>query len=279
MIRQLLAAALMLAPISASAARIGVGAWESPSHSMLGWIENTPALSWYYNWRPDQMYSRKPASRSVEFVPMIRDVSDVNRPIVSDTPVRTLLGFNEPDNGEPAGSRITVEKAIALWPKLEARGLRLGSPAPMQHNTFGPNSWLRRFMDQAEAKGLRVDFMAVHYYSTDGDVEAFKRWLQRVHAEYKRPIWVTEFAYVDWDRPGRISYQQNAAFAEAAIQMMESLPYIERHAWFAANPYKWHAGQPKINLVDDTLKPTPVGYAFDRTISRITRKPAIYLGN
>ncbi|OOY11371.1 hypothetical protein BMG00_16780 [Thioclava marina] len=263
----------MLMPMQSNAARIGVGAWENASYTMINWIENAPAVSWYYNWRPDQMWSKSNANRSVEFVPMIRDVADVNARIVSDTPVRTLLGFNEPDNADlKAGSAISVAKAIKLWPKLEARGLRLGSPATTQDGTLGPNSWQRRFMDEVEVRGMRVDFMAVHYYSTNGNVAEFKRWLQKVHAEYKRPIWVTEFAYVDWNRPAKVSYAQNAAFAAAAIEMMEGLAFIERHAWYAANPYQWNGRQPQINLVNDKLEPTPVGYAFDRTVSRIGRK-------
>ncbi|WP_038078728.1 glycosyl hydrolase [Thioclava pacifica] len=263
----------MLMPMQSNAARIGVGAWENASYTMINWIENAPAVSWYYNWRPDQMWSKSNAQRSVEFVPMIRDVGDVNAKIVSDTPVRTLLGFNEPDNADKsAGSAISVATAVKLWPKLEKRGLRLGSPATTQGQTLGANSWQRRFMDQVEARGMRVDFMAVHYYSTNGNVAEFKRWLQKVHAEYKRPIWVTEFAYVDWNRPSNVNYAQNAAFAEAAIEMMEGLPFVERHAWYAANPYQWNGRQPQINLVNDKLEPTPVGYAFDRTVSRIGRK-------
>ena len=38
-----------------------------------------------------------------------------------------LLGFNEPDLAEQAN--MTVEKALELWPRLEATGMRLGSPA------------------------------------------------------------------------------------------------------------------------------------------------------
>ena len=128
---------------------------------------------------------------------------------------------------------------------------------------------LAAFGTLLEARGLRVDFMAVHYYSTDGDVTAFRNWLQAVHAEYGRPIWVTEFAFIDWTRPRRADYRQNARFIAEAIAMMETLPFVERHAWFAANPYPWAGAAPRINLVSDTLEPTPVGQAFLRTISRL----------
>ncbi len=110
--------------------------------------------------------------------------------------------------------------------------------------------------------------MAVHYYSTNGNVAEFKRWLRQVHAEYKRPIWVTEFAYVDWNNPARVTYGQNAKFARDAIAMMDGLPFVERHAWFAANPYSWGGTVPQINLLTDDLSPTPLGQAFWDTLKR-----------
>lgn len=256
--------------LPAAAEKVGVGAWENASKTTLDWIEGRSGLSWYYNWRTDHIWHKGGTSRTVEFVPMIHSAKDVGKRIVSSRRVKALLGFNEPDqkNGKHQAG-LSVKQAVALWPKLEKRGLRLGSPATTQGQTFGKTSWQRRFMDEVEARGLRVDFMAVHYYSTDGDVQAFRRWLQRVHAEYQRPIWVTEFAMIDWRRPAAVTHEQNARFAEAAITMMERLPYVERHAWFAANPYPWKGKAPRINLVDANLKPTPVGHAFDRALARV----------
>lgn len=74
-----------------------------------------------------------------------------------------ILGFNEPD--ERSQSALSVDEAIALWPELMATSARLGSPATTTPGTLGKQSWLGRFMKQADAADLRVDFMAVHYYS------------------------------------------------------------------------------------------------------------------
>ena len=270
---------LLLMALPAQAEKAGIGAWENSRYTMLDWIEGAPALGWYYNWRTDQIWTKGRRKRSVEFVPMIHGAKDVRKKIESDLPVTTLLGFNEPDgNGGDPQAGLSVEKAVALWPKLEARGLRLGSPATTQGGTLGRNSWQRRFMNQVEAKGLRVDFMAVHYYSRNGDVAAFRKWLEAVHAEYRRPIWVTEFAYIDWGRPGAVTYAQNAAFAEAAILMMERLPFVERHAWFAANPYEWRGRVPQVNLMSDSLRLTQVGQAFERTLRRVAARQVADLG-
>lgn len=253
---------------SANAQMAGVGAWENKAFTTLSWIENQKGLKWYYNWRMDQIHTRKAQRRRVEFVPMIHSARNVDDPIRSSRPVRALLGFNEPDGrGGKHQAGMSVAEAISLWPKLEAHGLRLGSPATTQFGTLGRKSWLGRFMAEVERRDLRVDFMALHYYSPDGDVTAFRNWLVEVHTAYKRPIWVTEFALIDWNRPNRATYEANAKFAYEAIRMMETLPFVERHAWFAANPYPWKGNTPRINLVDNQMVHTALGKVFDDVLS------------
>ena len=275
----IMAIGLIFLATFASAQKAGIGAWENPSYTMLGWIEKTPALGWYYNWRTDQIQTRSGERRRVEFVPMIHSAKDVNKRIRSNLPVRNLLTFNEPDGPGSHQSGLSVAQAVALWPKLERRGLRLASPATTRNGTLGRNSWQRRFMNEVEARGLRVDFMAVHYYSTNGSMNEFERWLRAVHAEYGRPIWVTEFAYVDWRRPNKATYEKNAKFAQAAILMMERLPFVERHAWFAANPYSWEGSVWQVNLVDNNLKSTPVGASFDKALSQIASRALASVSN
>ena len=177
----------------------------------------------------------------------------------------TLLGFNEPNKSDQAN--MTVQQAIDLWPQMMATGKRLGSPATTTGGTLGEDSWLDRFMEQASAKNYRVDFIAVHYYSDNPDVSAFKAFLEAVHDQYQKPIWVTEWALVDWANPDRFSPQQIAAFAHAATEMMDNLAFVERHAWFAAytGGDGWHINT---ELLDDQRKLTAVGNVFvDLTLS------------
>jgi len=272
MLRQMTTVVLLLLMATmatmAQAQKAGLGAWEDSRDVMLEWIEDTEGLGWYYNWRPDQIWHRGGQSRSVEFVPMIWGRADLGKPIQSNLRPTHLLGFNEPDGQRSGQSNISVEEAIALWPQLEAYGLRLGSPAPTGGQTIGPNSWLGRFMAQADARGLRVDFIAVHYYSTNGDVADFERFLTEVYRAYRRPVWVTEYARIDWNRPGAVTYEQNAAFAQAAIPMLERLPFVERHAWFAANPYDWGGQILRLNLVDDNLQLTSLGATFVQVLEQ-----------
>jgi hypothetical protein len=113
-----------------------------------------------------------------------------------------------------------------------ATGLRLGSPAATTSSTLGQGSWLQSFMSQADALGYRVDFIAVHYYTTDPSITKFKAFLEQVYATYHRPIWVTEWALVDWNNPNRFSAEQQMEFFRAATLMMDDLAFVERHAWF-----------------------------------------------
>jgi hypothetical protein len=255
----------------------GLGAWENSRYTMLEWIEDQQGLEWYYNWRTSQMWHPGNQRRSVEFVPMIHGAEDVHSQIQSSRRARTLLAFNEPDgNAGSHQAEMTVAQAISYWPTLEARGLRLSSPATTQDGTLGRNSWQRRFMNEVEVRGMRVDFMALHYYSDNGNVTEFRNWLIAVHQEYGRPIWVTEFAYIDWRRPQLATFERNANFARDAIEMMNELPFVERHAWFAANPYLWQGRAPQINLVDDDLRRTAVGVAFDQALRGLrTQRVAI----
>ena len=60
---------------------------------------------------------------------------------------------------------MTVEKGLADWPQLVracvAGSCRLGSPGSTEGGTF---SWTVPFMQGAKERGLRVDFIALHWY-------------------------------------------------------------------------------------------------------------------
>lgn len=171
----------------------------------------------------------------------------------------TVLGFNEPD--QRAQANLTVAQAIALWPDLMATGARLGSPATATNQTLGATSWLGKFMSQANAAGLRVDFVAVHYYSANPDVAVFQKWLTKVYNAYQRPVWVTEWGLVDWSDPDRFSFTETAQFFRDATVMMDGLAFVEKQSWFGL--YDGLDGLSlNTNLFDDAGQLTPVGQAF-----------------
>jgi hypothetical protein len=222
---------------AAQFAKKGVGFWNanekfnafSPFVDRLG-------CGWYYNWtsRPDARQGELQA----EFFPMVWGAADAtadNLSRIRKAGFHTLLTFNEPDGKEQAN--MTVAEALALWPRLQRTGLRLGSPAPAVVNK--DKDWLGAFMAGAEKRGYRVDFICLHWY---GDITApdavqhLKTFLDTQWKRYRRPIWLTEFSgnngyWLKLENPP-VTREKNAAFIRAALPMLEALPYLERYAWF-----------------------------------------------
>ncbi|MEV7965820.1 sigma-70 family RNA polymerase sigma factor [Sphaerisporangium sp. NPDC088356] len=218
------------APVAASPKK-GVGVWKMPG---LGAALAKSGASWYYTWNTNHDGVSTP--KSVEFVPMIWGPASVTPANLAQAKRAGpyLLGFNEPDL--PAQANMTVDKALSLWPKLMAAGRVLGSPSV----AFGgdkPGGWLDRFMSGATARGYRVDFVAVHWYGADfrtaNAVAQLKSYLQAVYKRYHKPIWLTEYALVDFSNGTRYpSDARQAAFLTASTKMLASLPYVRRWGWF-----------------------------------------------
>lgn len=213
-------------------AKKGVSTWNFDG---VGKALTDVRAGWYYNWavHPDGVT----APPNVEFVPMIWGAKFTDDATIARAKAngKVLLGFNEPDF--PDQANMSPEQALDLWPKLAATGLRLGSPA-VAHSGDKAGGWLDRFMTGAAQRGLRVDFIAVHWYGSDfsdAAVGHLRNYLEAVHKRYGKPLWLTEYAMIDFSggQPRYPSPEQQAAFARGSAAMMESLPYVERYAWFA----------------------------------------------
>ncbi len=214
----------------------GIGHWatDAKRNALDPGVIDELGCGWFYNWRPQ----RKPGEEKVEaeFVPMIWDEKDVTEEVLAGVKAgghSALLGFNEPDSRGQAN--MSVELAIELWPRLMETNLRLGSPGTTQGN-----KWLDEFMEEADRRGYRVDFICLHWYGdiTKPDaVEEVGRYVTKYWERYKRPIWLTEFSGANWKwcTRGPVTFEDNARFARKAAALLESLPFVERYAWFASN--------------------------------------------
>lgn len=228
----------------------GVGTWYFPNVNRALVDVN---VSWYYTWQPYTKQIAQP--RGVEFVPMIWDKTFVNREHLklAKKSGSVLLGFNEPD--KPDQANMTAQQALDLWPQLMVAGMRLGSPASAANPSL-PGSWLEQFMDGARARGYRVDFIAVHWYGdnfrVDESVNALKNFLEAVYRKFRLPR---------TEPPVFPSWDQQAEFAAKSVKMLETLPFVERYAWYSLPP-----GTKDINdstaLYDEKGDPTPVGIAY-----------------
>ena len=234
----------------------GVGHWGShrpEAPDLLG-------CTWYYNWNP--MPSPNTGGVKAEFVPMIWNEKHATDELLAEVKAGkypVLLGFNEPDGEGQAD--MTVEEAIALWPKLEATGCKLGSPGT---TTGAP--WLDQFMAEAKRKNLRVDILCLHWYGdiTKPDpVGDLKKYLEGYWEKYHLPIWLTEYSGADFEYHLRkTTVEDNAKFARESIEMMEKLPFVERYAWFAPMVSTHDRHYPTVRMIKRDGSFTEVGVAW-----------------
>jgi RNA polymerase sigma factor (sigma-70 family) len=190
--------------------------------------------TWYYTW--STTHSGITTPKGATFVPMIRAAADVTPANLASAKAagQYLLGFNEPDLSSQAN--MTVDQALDLWPQLVSAGKTLGSPS-VAYGADTPGGWLDRFMAGAKSRGHRVDFITLHWYGGDfvttEAVSQLRSYLQSVYNRYHLPIWLTEYALIDFSNGTRFPTQdQQAAFVTASATMLNSLSYVQRYAWF-----------------------------------------------
>ena len=191
---------------------------------------------WHYSWG-NELKEHEPAN--VEYVPMFwgKKVEEESltylKQLKEEGKIEHLLGFNEPDGVEQAN--MTVDEAIALWPKLEEVGVPLGSPATV--GSPAGNEWLNDFMTKAETLGLRIDFVCMHSYG-GLSVDAFLDKIEEAYELYGKPIWITEFAVGDWNAttPAENKYtaDQVLTYMKEVLPKLDELDYVHRYAWFNA---------------------------------------------
>jgi hypothetical protein len=230
-----------------------------------GWLNRLRKLggNWLYSWgatRPQQLPD------SVDFAPMIWGKSSPEKlaerieqlkPLVASGQVRTLMGFNEPDQHEQ--SNMTVEQVIELWPILMQLNVPLVSPGCVHPD----REWMHAFMEQVEQHKLRVDYISVHSYGGPSADHLIKR-LENVSATFGRPLWITEFAVGDWQaktpQENKHSPQRVAAFMRELLPELDKLKCLDRYAWFSASPSSAPLGTSA--LFDDTGQLTPLGEIY-----------------
>ncbi|GLW12568.1 hypothetical protein Misp01_76960 [Microtetraspora sp. NBRC 13810] len=244
----------------ASSVKKGVSVWKMPGVSKA--LAKSGA-SWYYTWstRPDGI----DVPASVKFVPMIWGSGSVTEANLAQARRAGpyLLGFNEPDM--QAQANMSVEEALELWPRLMEAGKVLGSPG-VAFGADTPGGWLDRFMKGAAERDYRVDFIALHWYGADfrtgPAVNQLKSYIQAVYQRYRKPIWLTEYALIDFSDGTRYaSDAQQAAFVTASAKMLASLPYVRRYAWFGLPS---EDGKPGSGLFRGDGAATQTGRAFQR---------------
>lgn len=209
-----------------------------PSKGVAGQCEAVTKVgaAWWYNW-----YVEPGSCQASEFVPMVsgedaekRSAGDIAWQMdqVVKGGHKTVLGFNEPDR-----SNMTVAQAVDLWPTLTSdSSITVGSPAPTAGQAG--NTWLEEFMKQVDAKKLRVDFIALHWYGWDAgscnatSLESYIKWAESITGN--RNIWITEFGCMHESNTDMATVTK---FYKDAVEMFSRHPRIVRYAWYPHNTH------------------------------------------
>jgi hypothetical protein len=184
-----------------------------------GWVPEM-TVSWRYDWN-----NVADSTPDTEYVPMRHNKNwNAYENMNAKRDTNHALGFNEPDRSDQ--SKMTVDEALAQWPRLMESGLRLGSPAPSD----GGLGWLFEFMDRADALGYRVDFVAVHFYKGGWTADQYYRWLKGIYERTGRPIWITEWNNgANWTPPAP-TREENAVRIREFVEMLDAAPFVERYS-------------------------------------------------
>jgi hypothetical protein len=173
--------------------------------------------------------------------------------------VTHLLGFNEPDGIGQAN--LTVEESLSYWPKLMELNIPLGSPACIHAD----NEWMKGFMAKAKEKGLRVDFICVHWYG-GANAQSLIDHLKATHDLYNLPIWLTEFAPADWNASSpavsKVTKALALTFMQQILPALEKLDYVERYSWYSSDPANKALGNSA--LFDNAGKLTSLGEYYSK---------------
>ena len=104
----------------------------------------------------------------------------------------------------------------------------------------------------------KVDALAVHWYK-GADSARFIKDLAEIHAHFKKPLWVTEFAPQtaadSAENPTKFTQAKVNAFIEETTAFMEKTPWVHRYAWH-------DSGVGTSALFTDQGELTPTGKAY-----------------
>lgn len=216
-------------------------------------------LGWYYTWGLSGV-----SNLDIKFTPMVWGVPSVDKLDQIPAGSTEILAFNEPDGAQQ--SNVSVQQAIALWPRLKAKanamGARLGSVATAQ-NPLTPNSYFDELWNALNPID-RPDFICLHWYAPP-NADHFLTWLDDIWEKYQKPIWVTEMCVADWKAtpgtPERFTTAQIQVFMDQVVAGMNQRNYVERFSWKTRPPTDVNMGNGSLVDCDGTLTPLGEHYA------------------
>lgn len=242
----------------------------------------SPSVSWWYNWHFADTLNA-PQEAHMEFLPMVwgnrQEALDGLKTYLATNKPRRILAINEPNLKGQAF--ISPQETADLYKKIKAIA------DPYKIPVVGPNMALGsaegdsiKAMDPIQKKEITYTYMvpfnkaflnyagdtevygvAAHSYGNLGEL----KWMTgMLHDEFKRPVWVTEFA--QW---GAADVAAERDYMIQAVDNFERSPNVEGYAWF-----KERADNPKISLLDkESGKLTVLGETY---VNMPVHDPLVY---
>jgi len=231
-------------------------------------ISNTAPL-WWYDWGNSPNSSEESAAGSPldrEYLPMKWNGSSGTSSINNLQNTTCMLGYNEPDSTSQAN--MTTNQALADWPTMMKWGLRVGAPASSDSGESGQGAeWTDAFMDLATNLGYRVDFIPIHWYKCGQTPEQLTNYLGAVYAQFKLPMWVTEWNDgASWCSPLPGSEAADAIAISNFVATLENCPFVERYSI-----YEYFDPSSYLNLVTTNALAalTPAGVVYMNMPSKV----------
>lgn len=219
-----------------------------------------PGVSWWYNWHVE-VDPTPVAGVPMDFIPMAWGdqagfLSGLEAYLATGAKPRAIFAINEPNlRGQAFITPAETAAAFAAVKRIaDAHGIAvvgphmaLGSPLADSITADDPiegkpvtytymNPFLKAFLHVADGAKTAVPALGVHSYGGAGEL----KWLvDMMHQEFKRPVWVTEYA---WE-----GVPNDAAMRDHLIEttdFLERSPHVAGYAWF-----KERSGVPHISLL------------------------------
>lgn len=209
------------------------------------------SMDWWYDWghtfaKYGSCLGNKTIPKNAEYVPqiwghwtlknatvVIQGLRDLQKNIsaAGGKTMQHIFGFNEPDH---SGSYLKPIDGAKAWPAMEqvASAMNLTLISPCVSNYASGEWWLNTFREahvNYTGREPRFDHMCVHAYFQPDKISAMMDSLGRMYTDYKRPIWVNEFACPPYQNCTAVNQRK---FMTAILPKLEASPYIHRYAWF-----------------------------------------------
>jgi len=236
--------------------------WTASAKSMKHFAQSGQ-IGIVYNWQPNPpsgVYGIPGASQlwGMESLTQFRKVRGN---------YKYLMGPNEYNLHQPAGSGLSVGEVVTLWRNeiqpWSAKGHYLVAPSV----TSAPNgiTLMQQFFDELGGVGAsKANAISLHMYTTD--IGTMKTYVTQMHnALGNLDVWLSEFGCQDFAKGESCNEAQAIAFMQEVLQFCEETEWIVMCAPFGfmtgAEAQQWGLSSATA-LMDAQGNPTPLGEVF-----------------